>query len=947
MTLFKNAKRKLSLLFVLMLVVNMISSNLLGNSNSVKAAGVSEDFWLTSVVMKKGETVIPWDQPIELAENERFSLILSWEIANDAPLADGDKKTIQVPDVFLPVARTSGAMVMNKGKDEVVVGAYIIDGNNNLLTLTYNDVLKTDGDNGADRSGEVIIDFKIDVTKFTDDASKLIDFGYEALRIPIVVKNPNTKGNLITKSETHETENPSYVDWTVDVNTKLNIIQDAIVSDQIPVGLSLITDSIKVEKLKVSYDGTVTGISEDVTASVKAATGSAITMNDFTLGLGEIKEAYRITYRTNITEYGRPGYTNHAIIKNGTKELGNDSEVISSLTRGALIEKSGVPIYYDGTNSKRIQWTININKAEMNLSNVLIEDTPISNQTLDNSTIKVWELNKYGGTWHRGSDVTNAIKDLNGIDVSDDLTFPIQFGDLNKKAYELTFEADINYPSDYTPELTCTNEAKITANDGITQTVSKSVDVTRGALLTKETTGETVNYDTKQISWRIVANQGKHTITNATLHDNLPEGLTLKRDSIKIKVGGVDKDLSEFTVLPASGDIVGNTTDLDFSINFGTINDVVIIEYITKINDQKYYGGKFDNEAWLTGGGIGTGSGPGSNYNETIKKDITPAINNGFYKNRLYSTETIKGVTYDGLNYETKTMSWKLDIKPIKEEITKLEIIDTFPNKGQFFLKDSLRFVDSNGTLLIEGTDYTITDLNNQNTDYQKGFKLILNNGVTLKDKDYYIYYKTSFDKDKYPTIEPNPSIVHSGSAVYNNTTEFKYNTSSPVTSTAQYEVDYITHNEGDKKSTKHSLQDREIQWEILANHQGRLIKNELVVDDKFSAGQVLDEDSIRVIQYKVKSNGATEDVKTLSKGTEYTVTKDSDELGFILKIIGDTNSPYRIEYKTKIIGLSKQEYTNTATIEGIPYSAKITNPTYDKFLSKTADSFFNAKRNI
>lgn len=942
MTLLKNVKRKLSLLFVLILVVNMISSNISGNTSLVKAASVPEDFRLTDVVMTKGGTEIPLDQPIEIEENNRISLSLKWEIDNGAPLEDGDQKTIQIPDIFLPVASTGGPMMMDIDGEILEIGSYSID-SNNLLTLTFNDVLKTGGSYEDDRSGEVILDFKIDVTKFIDDASKLIDFGYNTVPIPITVKSPNTKGNHIAKSETHELENPFYVDWTVDINTRLDIIQDAFISDQIPAGLSLITDSIKVNKLKVSYNGTVTGIGEDVTDSVRVASGTSISTADFTLNLGEIKEAYRITYRTNITEYGKKGYTNNAVLKDGTIELGTDSKTILTLTRGSLIEKSGTAIKYDGINSDKIEWTIDINKAEMNLTNTQVDDPQITaiNQTIKNSTIKVWVLNKSGGTWSKGTEVTNIIKELNGKEVSEELAFPIQLGDIDKKAYRITFDATINYPADYKQEITCTNEAELTADGGIKETVSNSVKVTRGALLTKEATGTTINYDTKEISWKLVANQGKHSITNATLHDNLPVGLTLKSNSIKIKIGGVDRNLSDFTMTPANP---------DFTINFGDINDIVVIEYVTEINDPKFYGKEFNNEAWLTGGGIGNGSGPGSGYEgyyEPIKKDIKPNIQNYFTKLKagsLTNKVTIDKVVYDGLNYETKTMSWKLEIKPIKEGITKFIIEDTFPNKGQYFLKDSLRFVKQDGTLLVLGTDYTISDLDGADVNYQKGFKLVLNAGVTLKDQDYNIYYKTSFDQDKYPAIEKNTLPVNSGNAVYNNKASFTYipegetERTTPIDSTDSYNVNYVTHNQGDKKSTGYSLQDRWIRWEILANHQGRNISGiELVVTDRFSEGQEFDEDSLQVIQYKVNANGTPEDVETLDKGTDYTVTKDADGLGFTVKIgAAYKDKPNRIVYKTKIVGLSKQEYTNTATIEGIDYKDKVTNPKYDKFLSKT-----------
>ena len=153
MTKFKHAKRKLSLLFVFMLVVNMISSNILGNTSSIKAASLPEEFWLTSVAMEKDGAVIPWDQPIEIAENTRISLFLAWEIANGAPIADGVQKTVQIPDIFIPVGGTAGSMMMMIEGNKEEIGTYLID-SNNLLTLTFNDMLKTGGDYEEDRKGD-------------------------------------------------------------------------------------------------------------------------------------------------------------------------------------------------------------------------------------------------------------------------------------------------------------------------------------------------------------------------------------------------------------------------------------------------------------------------------------------------------------------------------------------------------------------------------------------------------------------------------------------------------------------------------------------------------------------------------------------------------------------------------------------------------------------------
>src|SRR5699024_8390036 len=124
----------------------------------------------------------------------------------------------------------------------------------------------------------------------------------------------------------------------------------------------------------------------------------------------------------------------------------------------------------------------------------------------------------------------------------------------------------------------------------------------------------------------------------------------------------------------------------------------------------------------------------------------------------------IDSIKYDGLNYTEKTMSWKLTVDAIKEEITELKITDTFdPEKSMKFIADSLRVVIGED-ILVENTDYIFND------NGIDGFELeFIGEHKPLERAKYEIYFKTSF--------EPNDVLADGGElnpgSEYKNTATF------------------------------------------------------------------------------------------------------------------------------------------------------------------------------
>ncbi|WOO34984.1 SpaA isopeptide-forming pilin-related protein [Anaerocolumna sp. AGMB13020] len=920
----KNMFEKIKKILVVILILSLISNIPLqgfglGNVKAEHNPDLGNIF--TQVVMTKTanpEDLLPLDKPLEITESTEVGLMFYWKIPDEKELLSGDYAQVKIPEVFKPIATASGNLIASD--NSTVIGTFLFDKDTGYLKLQFNEVLQDGGDYEEERSGTVGIMLKFDLTKFEEDTTQLVQFEFmESLNFSLTVK-PAGGTDLITKTETHEALNAKEVTWTVDLNTSLEDIDNAIFKDTIPAGLQLVPDSVKMYPLSVGYYG-------DLTPGAESPVTPVIEENGFSVPLGQIKgKAYRIVYKTKITSYAQTSYTNNAVLYNGETELDSASKTINAFVRSAMVEKFGT---VSGTDAKTVHWEINVNKAESIVTGAAIQEVISDNQTIKNNTIKVYKLVKSGSSWSQGTEVTPDIKSLNTLDEDGNLQFPITLGDLKEGAYRIVYDASVIYGENYYWEdnnatVQAKNKAILTDSGVFAGESETSVNINRSELLTK-TAAATVNYSVKQIKWTIVANAANHPIKGAVIHDQLPAGLTLVAGSLSVK--------------DSKGATPAFTYNADedgkFTISLGDITSSYSITYTTTV-EKEYYGKTFHNKAWLSG--VGTGVGPGTT--EELSKDVSiaPTIANSYIKGTLGS-KTYDSITYDGINYDAKTMSWQITVKPVKRNVTELTISDTFPKNGMVFLKDTLRLQRGTATTpLVEGTDYTIEPATGPDevTGYQYGFVLKLK-GAAWSGADYYIYYKTTFDQNT-PNIIINTDKTYENQAVFSGKAEEE---TIDGVYTASYGLSDTAFNNGKKEGTL-DRQKREIGWKIYTNYLSVDKGSNIVIEDTYDSGQHLLEDSFIVTKYKLDASGNTvKDGIALIKDTDYTLEPYENGLGFKVTITKNPQDPYVIEYKTKIDGLSKANYNNKATVikgaSSASYEAKVSYPDYNNFVEKAA----------
>ncbi|MFA5576556.1 MAG: collagen binding domain-containing protein, partial [Tissierellaceae bacterium] len=880
---------------------------------------------------------------LEITEDTAVLLKYSWELENSVDLQDRDYSSIQIPNVFSGFigALTGNLIATVDGTMNVIVGGFEIAGS--TLTATFNNMLV----GKEDRFGEVWAYFKFDPVVLNENAYQVIKFEDNINKEFIITAVPKGGSANITKAGSPDKElNASYISWSIDVNVKLEDLENGKIVDLIPEGLGEAYE-VKIYDLTIGADGSIGQyLSETNPQPSYTSAGNKLTVN-----LGETNTAYRIEYKTKILDHSlATGKENiaHLIDKDDEyNPLGTGKWEVQQLEVGSTIDKEG-SANNSGTNSDKITWTIDVNKAQLDLENVSVEDTftEKTGHTLNISEIRIFKINEKGVV--KGGNIAS--------EYSNPTSFPITLGNLKNQAIRIEYDTSIIYNEYKSKDNIFKNQATLKLNG--TQSgspVEAEVNVSRLTLIEKNGVEGTA-YDAPYIDWTIHVNKAKHTIKSATVTDVIGAGLKLDGE-IKVYVGdsNTEYDSGKYTVNPK--------TDNGFKVTFtdSPITDYYTIKYRTKITNP---GESLKNEAELYGNGLvgdGVGVDPDLGIIKTGEIGPSNTVNNSYTKSTYDSTTPIDGVTYGGLNHTDKTMSWKLIVDAKKEVVTELTISEIFdPANTMVFLEDSLRVRKGSSDILTKDTDYTLTD------NKAGGFVLeFIGDHKPLERDKYEIYYKTSFD--------PNVILTNGGSLnnskTYKNTVSFVGKTKDITnvetvekilgTDTKQYDINDVV-SKGGKKDGVLDRPNRKISWKVYANALSQdLSGTEFVITDTLSpfkydssgdgkSGHELD-GAIVVKTYSLNKDGTINPGSEITSG--YTITyKDvngdnttdpSEAKQFIISFAGGVDKPIMIEYNTKITGISANKYYNSATITGKDglnktYEDDVTYDNHSVFIEKT-----------
>ncbi|MEG2018449.1 MAG: collagen binding domain-containing protein, partial [Clostridium sp.] len=211
-----------------------------------------------------------------------------------------------------------------------------------------------------------------------------------------VIPNPDT-GKLQDK------------EYTLLINDKLEDKKNTVLTDVIPAGMKLKTDSVRIKK----HVGGNTY--KDVTNEFKGRTETSD--NLLIINFGDISDRYKVTYKVEIVEPMAEGYKNTAKLDyeiNGISKSEEDSALVIPILpdktpkpEDAVISKGtteqGVTVSQVGD---KVQYEIKINEDKRNLNEVVIEDIIPQGMSLLQEDFQVIMSGDYGTP----RDITGELK---------------------------------------------------------------------------------------------------------------------------------------------------------------------------------------------------------------------------------------------------------------------------------------------------------------------------------------------------------------------------------------------------------------------------------------------------------------------------------------------------------------------------------------------------------
>ncbi|GAA0355603.1 collagen binding domain-containing protein [Bacillus horti] len=826
-----------------------------------------------------------------LSRGENVRLTYTWSLPNSENYGEGDYYEFNLPTEFKLHSDILDEPLVFNGVD---IGTFTVTESDNRVIMLFNDFVNSFSNIGGTLEVWSIINENLQ--SVTSEVEIYFPLFGSGKTIPIKLKPYG--GSLISKSgEADRVYNGKEIIWTVDINTGLEEISNALVTDEIISGLELDISSIAVYRLNVSLDGDRT-LGALVDSSDYTDSSAADTL-EIGFGFGDIDSAYRIIYTTDITAEweGSRSFQNTARLT-GNGSINQTASATVSVSRGESLNKRSTN--YD-PDDHTITWEIQFNYNSRIISAVdavLVDQFDIeqpSGQTeplsmrvvggLVPSSFVIYQitLNDDGG--ETGTPIRLAESEYSVEPNPDADGFVLRFNNENgiSEPYKIVYQTQI--VGKVFVDQDASNQVRI---DGENRWRGEGVTLQQG-ILRKSNSG--INYSAKTTNWRVTFNANEFDMEQVEFTDDFTNrGLQLRENTVTINgtpIGSTTHDLE-----PISGDYKNG-----FTITFdsgSTISSRYVIDYTTDFipDERTNRNGNFTNRATLE-------------WSESGSTPFTKVINAGFTPNDYTQNNGYKNGSYNAV---TKEITWNVGFNYNLIDIDQAIVEDYFLS-GQQLVPGSIEVSEmviasdgdaSRGASVTSGftIDTNLTDGNNN-----PGFKISFENPI---DTGYIITYRTTLDELLIVETYPNIAYVYDGSEELT-----RLSASVSVTHGTEY-----THKEADYTSGVI------VDWRIWINRgQSRVPAGAKIVDTP-SDNQILLEDSFELYGTQVSSGGqVTKDTNNrLAEGVDYTLEILVDESGketFELTFTNILTVPYVLEYQSFINARNNEYVSNTVEFHG------------------------------
>nr|CZS71237.1 aggregation promoting factor [Lactococcus lactis] len=798
--------------------------------------------------------------PLDFPADGKIDFTYNWSIPNELKdgyqLKDGDYFTFKLPDNLAYRIATGS---LGDYADYAIHADHTV-------TLTFKNVTGMHDIRGTFYYNQATVG--------TNEPGKIkIDVPIKAGSNTVEVIIKPTGGTSIAKTgKVDKANNPNQIFWDVTINTNGNKLTNAKVSDAFPEGNTY--SSVIVYPLTIDTKGNVTGKGTPLVAGtdyIVDASGTVTLIGKY----AETYQAFQLSYTTTIeddqklADGGSVIFKNTATLTNAGKDLPASAEVTA--TYGKLLAK-----YYDKEDKDGQQvfnWHIDYNAGEKTL--------PVGTyfvDTLDGDQV-----------FYKTPVVTNTAG--KALDPS---LYVISY-DTTKKVMKVTFPNGLNqqikvaYKSQVTVPLNDDGSTKINNTvTGSNQEAHAGQDGVASQGLVKSLTE--VDYTNRVVTWSLAINNGRQIMSNWSLYENIPTGLTVDKTSFKFTDKVTNEDLK------LGIDYAVTDTDKGFTITFlGDLeikrSNNFVFTFKTAFETQAL---AENNKKWINTAVM--------NWTDKFNKPHKNTGTADFKPRDDYFYDGSKGGSYNAIN---KDITWNVYTNLNQRSLKGATISDPIPDDQAFVAGSAkLYFADiTKGgglTNLKEVTDVTPT--------YDKATKTLSVNLPEGSTTAYQLTFKTSL-KDK--VID---KTTYTNTATYENDgKENKLNGSASVSNGGN-----VVGKTGQQDPTDSAY----ALWSIWVNKAQSSVNN-VVVKDVPSSNQSVIEDSIKVYGSTISQDG--KDVKkdltnVLELNKDYSVDLQTEsgngtqvlEIKFLHKI----DTAYLIEYRAFInSSLVNDKLTNKVSV--------------------------------
>lgn len=720
------------------------------------------------------------------------------------------------------------------------------------------------------------------------------EYGENIIAFPFVDESPEikvflqnqVKNTMSKKGNLNRKNNPTHINWDVDINQNYGIHHNAVVTEVFP--KETLFESIEIKELLMGIDGRVQeGAVLPSSAYTVNSDGTKVTFK------GKINKAYRLSYKTKIEDSSKPGeaggwvnYYNQA--KMTSEEVAE--ELVASATIDAQYKKMlDKQMTHYNPDSQVMSWKIEYNHIESTIKKdkAYLRDIFDGNMVLDRNSFEIRKVtfDDNGNQVGQGEKLVEGqryrlIPNGNG--------FNIQFLEDIDYATTITYQTVIN------EEIHGSDEKHVYTNyveDGNKNESSSKGEAYQRVLAKWHSD---INYRNKTVEWHIRVNTNKYEMNHFVLEDNMSTGLTILGEPAQIEI----RDFTAGKTLVQGKDYlfdysVGSKEyKISFIGDYAKTKNVFEISYETLFDTPKLHEAgeeRFSNTAkatWTTQDGRVVTNSSGSSF-EPRPEDQSDGFKHGNY------------------NAKTKEIEWQLGINYNSQKLGDVVIRDALTS-NQVYVPGSLklyRYTISNSGEVIPGKRIVGQELEElltvieptKNSGLFSPTDLLTQNELTIKlkevnkDDQYLMIFNTSLVDQ----------VIHESSK-YHNTALIQASEVGPESFKIEGDVSVAN---GDTFVEKSGFQDTEgfVQWKVTINPSQSTIYNP-VITDKPSSNQSIIKDSIILYELNTDERGNLKKGKAVDTN-DYSVALDTNEETFeqALKISfkeEKIDRAYLLEYK-------------------------------------------------